>query len=449
MSSNEAFRLDESQSRPLSALIRPRRRPVLPGEWWFGVLLAAICLEGLGRKTFPWVPSAIFYFAKDAVLLSGLLMFRISPAVRKIVVFTFRLWVIPFTGAVVWSLLQLFNPAAGPILLGVLGLRAFWFWWLAPLVIASALHDTDRARLALVCVALIVSALAIVQFLSPHDAAVNSYATYQDEVMVDTAIVVGTGRARVASTFSFLSGFVAFVTLVPPILLAWGIDERDNSRRRLCLFAAFLTIVVAPMSGSRAPILLLGVTTGLILWRARVAATPAGRRLIGMCILVAIVAAWLLPEATRGVEERFGYNDTWSRILDPVRIIPTSSALDASFWGTGTGTQQNGRLAFGYNTPYDAESNLDRVFIEQGLVGYMLILMTKFGLIVGLWRLSSVLKARGQRVHSGVALAFAALVLPGSLEFDHVWQALFFTGVGLLLVDTVRRSPRPLNVARA
>src|SRR6266700_2873693 len=41
--------------------------------FWFALLLSAICLEGLGRRYLPSVPSTVFYFFKDAVLIVGLI----------------------------------------------------------------------------------------------------------------------------------------------------------------------------------------------------------------------------------------------------------------------------------------------------------------------------------------------------------------------------------------
>ena len=39
--------------------------------YWFLALMASICLEGLGRKYLPAVPSIAFYLLKDFVLLFG------------------------------------------------------------------------------------------------------------------------------------------------------------------------------------------------------------------------------------------------------------------------------------------------------------------------------------------------------------------------------------------
>ncbi len=44
--------------------------------YWFVALISAVCLEGLGRRYLPFIPSAFFYFLKDVILLFGYVRFR-------------------------------------------------------------------------------------------------------------------------------------------------------------------------------------------------------------------------------------------------------------------------------------------------------------------------------------------------------------------------------------
>ena len=69
-----ARRAVELARRPLRSP-RSSRRFARSGSL---LLLAAICLEGLGRRYLPAIPSAVFYFLKDVVLLVGLIRFRIN-----------------------------------------------------------------------------------------------------------------------------------------------------------------------------------------------------------------------------------------------------------------------------------------------------------------------------------------------------------------------------------
>ena len=48
-------------------------------------------------------------------------------------------------------------------------------------------------------------------------------------------------------------------------------------------------------------------------------------------------------------------------------------------------------------------------------------------------RCAAMLRRQGQRALLGSALTLAVLALLGNLAFDHVWQALFFIAVGMIL----------------
>src|SRR5438045_5230828 len=93
---------------------------------WFAVLIATICLEGLGRKYLTQVPSVAFYFLKDVVLLFGLWRFRPSAAVTRAGRHLYRGFGIALAVAVVWTILELLNPKQESLALGLLGVRAYW-----------------------------------------------------------------------------------------------------------------------------------------------------------------------------------------------------------------------------------------------------------------------------------------------------------------------------------
>ena len=202
---------------------------------WMGMLIASICLEGLGRKYLPFVPATAFYFLKDAVLLGGLLFFGIQPRIASLFVRLFS----PFSAllglAFIWTVIEVFNPEQTSVALGFIGLRSYWLWFLAPLVIASAVETPDQRRqvvLVLAGVAVIVALMAAYQFTQPADSGVNSYALYEGKEVLEVATVQTTGRARVSSTFSYLTGFTGFVVLVPVLLVSSPSRESGKRRKR-------------------------------------------------------------------------------------------------------------------------------------------------------------------------------------------------------------------------
>ena len=338
------------------------------------------------------------------------------------------------------------NPEHQSLALGLIGLRAYWLWWAAPIVIAGVLQNQrqkDKAIYALLVMALGISALAAVQFASPADSSVNLYSVEDGEEVhaSDMATVASTGRARVSSTFTFLSGFVDFTMTVPALLLSLGLDSRNPRLRRAALLATFATAAVIPMSGSRGSVVLgVVVILGITMWSAGLFFTAIGRRILMGSIVAAILSVVAFPDAFLGVQSRFENTDeTVGRFEDLANILPpvAITTYEYPFMGIGTGMQQNSKGSLHVFTKWDSEGELGRYLIELGPIGFLLIWMTKLGLMVALWRAFLILKRAGRRGPASAALSYAAMTMFGNLGFDHNWQALFFLGCGFVLSDVL------------
>lgn len=411
---------------------------------WFISLISATCLEGLGRRYLPALPPAAFYFLKDIVLLLGYLQFRPPANVRRAVRYLYRGFGIFWVASFVWTVIEVFNPEHQSLALGLLGMRAYWLWWLAPPVIAGVLQSKkqkERAIYALSVLAIGVSVLAAVQFASPPDSNINLYSVQNGEEVhaADMATVASTGRARVSSTFTFLSGFVAFTLTVPALLLSLGLDSQRPGLRRVALLATLATAAAVPMSGSRGAVVLGAVILLLAMWSAGLFFTRVGRRVLvgsGIAVILSIVA---FPDALLGVQDRFGDRDeTVGRFEEIEQILPPVAlfAYDYPILGIGTGMQQNGRVSFNVNVDkWEAEGELGRYLIELGPIGFLLFWTTKLGLLVALLRSYSILRDAGRRGSAGAALSYAGLTMFGNLTFDHNWQALYFIGCGFVLAE--------------
>jgi hypothetical protein len=433
------------------ALVPPPRH-TKRARLWFALLLVSVCFEGLGRKYTTAVPSAVFYYAKDAVLLLGLAWFGVNPALLRRTAKRFGAFRPIIICAFAWTLIQMFNPSQPSIALAIVGFRAYWLWWLAPLVTASALHDPADRRAALTMIALvaiIVAGFAIAQFAAPVGAPINSYARYEGEEVLGVALVGTTGRARVSSTFSYLVGFTDFVIIVPTLLFAVGLAEAKRGVRWLTLVAAALALGTMPMSGSRAPLFLSGAALCIVAWRVGFLRTKTGRRVVLGAALATVGSLVCVPEAFEGVNDRFHGSDTTSRFQGVVELFPpfAISVNDYPPLGDGTGTQQNARALFGVQPHWDTESEVSRLLAELGVVGYLLVWLTKVGLALVLARIGRSLKARGQVAMAGGALAFAFFAFVGNSAFDHIWQALFFIGVGIFLA-AVKEAEEAAGMAR-
>ena len=139
----------------------------------------AVCFEGLARRFLP-LPGAVFYFLKDVILVSGVAIVGLRPSVTKVarhLTGPLLPATLALTGA--WSVASLLSPNHQSFILGLVGLRAYLLWWVAPLLVAGALvHPTteERYQQIVAVLSLAIAALAVYQFYSPADSAINAYA---------------------------------------------------------------------------------------------------------------------------------------------------------------------------------------------------------------------------------------------------------------------------------
>jgi hypothetical protein len=435
--SRSAFATGLLPGTPAAALARESTSS--EGVIWFAALVVAICFEGLGRKTFRQVPPWLFYFAKDAVLFIGIFRFGFRREIRVAIRKLFGAFGPIMLLAVVWTVLELLNPEQTSLQFGILGLRSYWLWWLAPFPIAAALREhgaQQRAMVVLAATAIVVAVVAALQFSLPADDPLNAYASI-DGFALPIEHADTTGRVRVVSTFSYINGFTAFVVIVPPLLLSVGIGRQSSRVRILAVAAAILSAVVLPMSASRQPVVLSTFGLFAVCWYSGLFGRSAGRRALAAGAVAAVALIAFAPDAIEGVRGRFQLEDTRGRFLLGLQHVPFAAAAiyDYPLFGQGTGMQQNGAQMLHIERKAVAEGEPGRYLLELGIIGYALLTLMRIGLALSLIRTSRLLCRQGRRPQAGFAIALVPLAFIGQLTFDHVFQALFFCAVGVLLAD--------------
>lgn len=413
---------------------------------WFTALFSSICLEGLGRKYLPGIPSIAFYFLKDVVLFVGYVLFRPSASVSKTIRNLYRGFGVFWIVGCVWTIIDAFNPTQTSPLLAVVGLRAYWVWWLAPAIIAQVINKEVSRRHAiyvLVGMSIGIAALAVLQFFASPTSALNLYTVVDGEEVYagDVATISTTGRARVASTFSFVTGFQDFTVLVPTLLLSLGLEAKQGRLRNAAFLGTLVTAAVLPMSGSRSSLLLGGIVLIVAAWTSGLLFTRIGRRIMIGGLLAAVLSLTLFPEAFSGVQDRFdNAEETQSRYLNAIEAFVPPMAIarvDTDFLGVGTGTQQNAHTYLHVAVDWNEESETGRYLVELGPIGFLAVWLSKLGLMVALFRAAKLLKNAGRRGAAAAAMSYGVLTFNGNLTFDHVWQALYFVGCGFILAAVV------------
>ncbi len=411
------------------------------GVVWMTILLAAICFEGLGRTVLVDIPSLAFYLAKDVVLIAAVFLIGLQSDVIALARRLYGRFSVFLLLAIACTVIQVLNPRQVSVELAVLGLRSYWLWWMAPILIASAVRGAqqrNRVGVVLGVFAIFIALYAALQFASPPDADINAYARYNRETVMTTATVNATGKTRVSGTFSYISGFADFGVAAPLILLAIGLDAGFRTRLVAIVGAVLIAGTVA-MAGSRSAVILCSVALLVLLFRSGFIRNRTGRWMLFAIALAAGVSFYRADEAVDGVVSRFEGGDTPQRMENALLILPPVALTRPPYplFGIGTGMQQSARYQLGVPTEYGLEDEPPRLLVELGVIGYLFFWLARLGLVVALWRASRILKRAGQMGAAGGAAALAVLTMFNSIVFDHVWQALFFTALGVVLSATL------------
>jgi|SRR6185312_11093753 len=400
------------------------------------LFFVVLILEGAVRKwVLPQYGTELFV-VKDLVLLAASVTYflgRYHPARTR------DLWVWALWVGVVCALAL----ATGPTIETLVGLR----YYLAPLpilLIVPALlrdvRDLDLFARWAVRISFPIGVLAILQYYSPVDSVLNTYAwgneggiaTFGVESADFESVV---DHARVTGTFSYISTFAAFLTAT--WILAWLSLLHSRSRRAAILagLSIVLTFVNMGMNGSRS-LLAFAVVTGvplLLVFFSRHGLMRSRGFIVTACVGVAIAmgaAAIIKPaeltfergDAREGVDRAFN-----------VLSMPIATLQDSGWLGEGLGSTFGGYEALGLAgvQGFD-EIHVDRIGLELGLVGYVLMLVAK---LIVFWRTFRLIaRAPKGPIRDWAAVALAMQINPPwSIPFyNSIAAILYFSGVALV-----------------
>lgn len=389
-------------------------------NWRAGVVtaLVLVVVEGALRKwIFPeW--QELIYWSKDVALAGAYVRFygaRMIDHEPIVPPHPINKWVAPL---VVWGLAEALNPNLPSLMVGGLGLKAYFFY--IPLFYMVPELVDGRAALmrflgAYAGCSILLSLLGIAQFFSPLDSPLVSYVAWEGGTGVSQVAKVG-DFPRVTATFPFISGYVAYLFAVVLVLLALlNMQDGVSPRRRAVLFVALgLAAVNLFMTGSRWPIFTLLVLVPVFLSMAgdRVSARARlfARAAVGLVVL-SIVAISFFGDALGAFWERTVTNrdEAEHRVIDPV-TEPFLFLPMAGLIGSGIGsTHQAARFVAGGAEPFswlptlDFENEPGRIMLELGAVGFLLYYVQKMALLAALWRLRSTLADEDLRLLAAAA----------------------------------------------
>ena len=277
-------------------------------------------------------------------------------------------------------------------LFGILIHGGFWigiFYYLAN----RHLFDTGRMMKIVLIVAAIEVVLAFVQYNLPPDHILNTYAREEQ-----SKALVG-DRVRVTGTFSYLSGYTAWLIFYP--LMVWALIKLRYPQW-FVVIALALGIATAFMTGSRSAALILIVLGGAMIFQEYPISslfTLAGRLFLPSLIIVAVLLVLNADTVFETAEK--AYDNFMLRVETNRASGEESSRFLTDFWylsnarfeqplfGVGLGsTYQGAQILFGTSLPVlrfgYVETEFSRILLEGGwiivLLRYILTAIMAFKL---------------------------------------------------------------------
>lgn len=299
-----------------------------------------------------------------------------------------------------------------PITVWLFGLRANMLHLPLILIIPALLDPSDLDTLIkrLLLLALPIALLMVWQYRSPLDAWINRTAIEGTSLL--TAVK---GKVRPAGPFSFNTGIAEYFALVNAGIAGGLLDQRWDPR--WVLYGLLSTALAISVSGSR---LMLGavavVWLGVLLMRqVRFFRLPSPTFLLGVAasaitlflVLQLTPLKGMIDEGWATTSQRFeAANQTDGGVV--ARLSQNLHLQDESLWqapllgyGLGLGTNFGAKAISGQVGFALAESEIQRVILESGLLVGGLFLFFRFALA------SHLLTTAWQRLGLGEALPMA------------------------------------------
>lgn len=415
----------------------------------FCSLVLAVFDGALRKWIFP-ESGHLIYFAKDIVLLGAYVGFWGPRVVGRRRLIARHPATVPLVAFGLVAGLQLLNPELPSIWLGLFGIKAYLIYvplmYMVPALFSDmkALEEFWSRYLLL---SIIPLALGPVQFFAPADNILNRYA-WEDELGPSIATFGFLNYVRITATFSYLSGYTAYLLVVVLVTLALlAHQKRKRLRRRTLQVVLALAVVNLLMTGSRGPFLVLGVALLLEVILSAVARRPGiVQRALVVTPAVPVLVCFMIglfPEAWAAFVERVeGNEDVAGRIAGLV-TEPWWALGEAGLSGFGIGATHQATYflipeASMDTLPPPAEGEWERIILEVGPVGFLLVIAARLFVISHMlraWRSAS----KVQPIVAA-ALMFVVVSLPGSLVFNHTASLFYWVMAGVALVYSGQRS---------
>lgn len=402
-----------------------------------------LVFEGVLRKWILPQASDLTYFLKDIVLLGAYIKFYfLSPEDRKFTVVNDFLKIVICLVAG-WCIFQAFNPSLGSPIVGFFGLRGYIFYiplmWIMPNLFLSEeeLRTFLRSHILLV---IPVGILGIVQFFQPGSV-LNVYAGGVDPA----AVFAGTDYLRITGTFSYISGYSVFLSICFALLIP--IFIRENSLKWQILLAVAMALIIGNslMTGSRGiiifEIIFLVGYFALMLWQQPSLLNNYLKRFFAPIFVSFMFITLGIRPALDAFWHRASSSDQMvSRISDLFSVINYLQYKKLDGYGTGATHQAINSLRTilslprGEFIPTGFESEMGRITLELGPIGFLCWYLLRISLIIALGLLFLRLRKVFLKQLALAIFLVHIIHLPGQLVVNHTFLVYYWFLTGFIFL---------------
>ncbi|MEH2006869.1 hypothetical protein [Nostoc sp.] len=415
-------------------------------------ILVLVVIEGALRKWVLPQGSQFIYFLKDIVLIGAYLRYYIFSSTEK----TFRVKgnsaaetiasvILLLTG---WCLLQVFNPSLSSPIIGIFGIRGYLLYipliWMLPNLFRSEeeLYKFLRSYLLLV---IPVGLLAVVQFFSPPLSPLN---VYTQDIKQDIA-TFGDGNStsvRVTGTFSYILGYSVYAIISFGLLVPLLAIQQSQWWRWATIAELLLIIATSLMNGSRSVfyteiLFLVGYFGAHLLTNLKTAILLIKQFTVPI-ITVAVATVTWFQSAINSLLFRINSNhDISGRIsgsfIEPFEFMKLKG-LDS--YGPGATHPATSVLRKILNLPLREtipvyyESEMGRIVLEIGPIGFFLWYLLRVILIYLLWRTFLKLKRPLLRQLALSAFLIHAIQFSSQIVFNHTLLVYYWFLAGFIFL---------------
>jgi hypothetical protein len=429
----------------------------------FGVLVLLVFEGALRKWAFPWAHAQI-YLLKDAILLASYVGFLLDNRRGDVPLRGVGTIKVILSVAFVFGCIEVFNPNSPSVLVGLVGLKAYFLYapiaFILPYAFKSRDHMLQMIKRYLL-IAIPVALLGFVQIAAGRDSFLNVYVGGSDDTNSAVTFGLGYDLVRTTGTFSFISGYTTYLSFIAFLALGYNMAQGWRIRNNFAPLAA-LAVVVGAMftTGSRGPVYTLVATAPLILSWAVMSRILAPVIAVRLCVVLPIIAAVALavsPGAFDAFVQRatMSSDSTADRLLSPaIQVIDMLAGAPALGLGIGT-THPAAITVMGTTSAWWLgsllrEEEMARVTVELGLIG--LLLMLSLRIFVAVFAISCVrrFKDPGHRAFAIVLAIYLTLAIISAIILNATAAVYYWGALGLVLaMQRFEQFPARVKVSAA